>query len=141
LENAWVEAYHAAEASPLGLADLAAFAPERFAELIFTLHPSVRLIRLLHPAASIWAAHQGEGEPQPPERWAPENALVLRPDANVEVRVLPELGFELALALRAGQTLGEAATPFAGAGEDVSAALIGLIAAGAIVAMNVIAGG
>jgi len=141
LENAWVEAYHAAEARPLGLADLAAIPPEHFAELVFTLHPSVRLLRLAHPAASIWAAHQGEGEPQPPERWEPENALALRPDADVEVRVLPDLGFELALALRAGQTLGEAATPFAEAGEDVSAALIGLITAGAIVGMNVMAAG
>jgi hypothetical protein len=137
LENAWVEAYHAAEARPLGLQDLAAFPPENFADLIFALHPSVRLLRLGHPAASIWAAHQGEGEPRPPERWAPEAVMILRPDADVEVRILPELGFELASALRAGLTLGEAAIPMAEAGEDVSAHLIGLISAGAIVGMKV----
>jgi len=136
-ENAWVEAYHAAEARPAGLADLAAFPPESFADLTFVLHPSVRLLRFGHPAASIWAAHQGDGEPRPPERWDPEVAMVLRPDAEVEVRVLPTRGFELAVALRAGLTLGEAALPLTEAGEDAGAHLIGLIGAGAVVAMQV----
>jgi len=137
LENAWVEAYHAAEAGPLGFADLVAFPPENFADLIFTLHPSVRLLRFAHPAASIWAAHQGEAEPRSPAHWGPEVALILRPDADVEVRILPELGFELASALRAGLTLAEAALPMAEAGEDVSVHLIGLFEAGAIVGMKV----
>jgi len=140
LENAWVEAYHAAEARPLGLADLAALPPESFAELVFSLHPSVRLLSLDHPAASIWAAHQGAGAPQPPERWEAEHVMILRPDADVDVRVLPALGFELASALRAGLTLGEAAVPMTEAGEDVGAHIVGLISAGAIIGMKVATG-
>ena len=37
LENAWVEAYHAAEATPLGLAELAAVDPEQLGELRFEI--------------------------------------------------------------------------------------------------------
>ena len=50
---------------------------------VFTFHPAVRLLRLAHPAASIWAGHQGPGEPRAPERWAPEDALIARPVADV----------------------------------------------------------
>ena len=39
LENAWVEAYHAAEADAAALADLAAVAPERLGEIALRLSP------------------------------------------------------------------------------------------------------
>jgi Putative DNA-binding domain len=132
LENAWVEAYHAAEATPVAIADLATFAPERFADLVFAFHPSARLLRFSHPAASIWASHQGPGEPRPPERWEPEQALIVRPDADVAVRALPPLAFDFALALASGRPLGEAAVAIAEAGEDVGAHLAGLMGVGAI---------
>ncbi len=67
----------------VSLADLAAFPPERFADLVFDFHPSARLLRFAHPAASIWAGHQGDGEPRPPEVWGPEEALIVRPEADV----------------------------------------------------------
>ena len=81
LENAWIEAYHAAEAEPVALADLAAISPERFSDLTVAFHPAARLVEFRHPAASIWAAHQGEGEPRPVEHWGTEDALVVRPHA------------------------------------------------------------
>ncbi len=65
-ENAWVEAYHAAEAEPLALSALSAVAPERLELLRFVFHPAARLLRFATAAASIWAAHQSEGEPAPP---------------------------------------------------------------------------
>jgi Putative DNA-binding domain len=132
LENAWVEAYHAAEAKPLGLGDLAAIDPERLGELVFTFHPAVRLIRLAHPAASIWAGHQGPGEPRAPERWAPEDALIARPDADVAVRILPAGGHGFAAALMAGASINEAAAPLADEGVDPGPHLVGLIEAGAL---------
>jgi len=131
LENAWVEAYHAAEAPALALAALAEIDPEDFGALRFSPHPAARLLRFAHPAASIWAAHQGEGEPHPPEDWRAEEALVARPEADVRVRILPPGGFEFAEALLAGAALAEAAEKSAGDGFDPGAHVVGLVEAGA----------
>jgi hypothetical protein len=131
LENAWVEAYHAAEASALGLDALAAIAPDAFETLRFRPHPAARLLNFAHPAASIWAVSQGEGEPRAPEVWSAEEALVARPDADVVVRVLPSGGFAFAAALFSGASLGEAAALAAVDGFDAGAHLVGLVDAGA----------
>jgi hypothetical protein len=131
LENAWVEAYHAAEASALGLDALASIAPDALETLRFRPHPAARLIRFAHPAASIWAGSQGEGEPRAPEVWSAEEALVARPDADVFVRVLPLGGFAFAAALFSGASLGEATALAARDGFDPGAHLVGLVEAGA----------
>jgi len=131
LENAWDEAYHAAEAEALGLEALAAIAPDGLERLRFRPHLAARLLEFSHPAASIWAASQGADEPRRPEVWSAEAALVARPDADVSVRVLPPGGFAFAAALFAGVSLGEAAALAAADGFDPGAHLVGLIAAGA----------
>ena len=132
LENAWIEAYHAAEAAALSLDALAAIAPDGFEALRFRPHPAARLLSFAHPAASIWDASQGDGEPRPPENWAGEEALVTRPDADVFVRVLPPGGFAFATALFSGASLGEAAALAAADGFDPGAHLVGLVEAGAL---------
>ena len=134
LENAWVEAYHAAEAPVLTLGDLAEIAPERLETICFVFHPAARLLRFEHPAASIWAAHQGSEAPRAPQSWRPEQALVVRPEADVEVRVLPPGGCAFAEALQAGATLGEATATLAADGFDFTPHLIGLVEAGALTA-------
>jgi hypothetical protein len=131
LENAWVEAYHAAEAGALGVDALAAIAPDALEALRFRPHPAARLLAFSHPAASIWAGSQGSGEPRPPETWTAEAALVARPDADVSVRVLPPGGFAFAATLFSGASLGEAAAIAAQDGCDPGAHLVGLIEAGA----------
>ena len=131
LENAWVEAYHSAEATVLTLADLAALPPDNLGEARFRAHPSVRLLRSPHPAASIWAGHQGDGEPRGPAHWAAEDALIVRPDADVSLRILPPGGHDFAAALFAGQPLAQAAAPLAETGIDPGVHLVGLIEAGA----------
>jgi hypothetical protein len=135
LENAWVEAYHAAEAEPLTLAALAAVAPDELDSLRFRAHPAARPLRLPTPAASLWAAHQGEDDPKPPQRWAAEDALITRPQAEVFVRVLPDDGFDFLTALTSGATLAEAAAPLIAQGGDPGAHLVGLIEAGALSAI------
>ena len=132
LENAWVEAYHSWDAAPLTLAALAAVDPAQFDALHFSPHPAARLLRFAHPAASIWAAHQGPGEPRPLEDWRAEDALVARPEADVTVRVLPPGGWAFATALFAGASLGEAAQAGEGEGFDPGSHLVGLIEAGAL---------
>ena len=44
LERAWREAYHAADAKPLGPADLAGIPPEDLPDAVFSLHPSLRIV-------------------------------------------------------------------------------------------------
>ena len=135
LEDAWAQAFHAAEAEPLPATALAEVAPERLEGLRFAFHPAARLLEFATPAASLWAAHQGEGDPVAPEVWAPEAALVTRPQADVQVLRLPEGGSAFAAALRDGATLGEAAAPLIAAGGDPGAHLVGLIQAGAVSAL------
>ena len=132
LENAWVEAYHSAEAEPVDLSALAGIDPKQFAELTFAFHPAARLLKSDHPAASIWAGHQGAGEPTAPANWVGEATLITRPHADVLVRILPPSGYEFANALKSGATLAEAHGAAEGDDFDPGAHLVGLIEAGAI---------
>lgn len=131
LESAWVEAYHAPEALPLAMSAIGEVAPEELQGLRFVLHPAARLLGFASPAASLWAAHQGESEPEPPASWGPEDVLVTRPHAEVLVRALPPGGYDFLAALRDGATLGHAAAPLVAVGGDPGTHLVGLIEAGA----------
>ena len=85
IELARGQAYHAADAVPMPLGDLAAVAsdPET---LYLHLHPSVLVLHLHHPAVSIWAANQPGAPPMTAEGMGPEVALVWR-DTRFEVPV------------------------------------------------------
>jgi uncharacterized membrane protein YphA (DoxX/SURF4 family) len=65
LERSWTEAYHAPEAAPLDPASLTALAPDDFAGLAFTAHPSLRTVRSQFPALTIWRMNAGDGELKP----------------------------------------------------------------------------
>ena len=82
IEFARGRAYHAADAAPITPAALATTDPGR---LRLTLHPSVTLLRLSHPAVSIWARNQ-PGSDGLPLGQGPETALILR-DAAFQVPV------------------------------------------------------
>jgi hypothetical protein len=137
LENAWVDAYHSADDEPLTLAALAAVDPSRFGAIRFVFHPAARLLRSDHPAASIWAGHQGGEEVRPPEHWRGEETLITRPDAEVLVRILPAGGYAFADTLQRGATLGEAHSASDIEEFDPGGHLIGLIEAGAISRLQV----
>jgi hypothetical protein len=136
VENAWVEAYHSAEAEPLTVTALASVDPTTFGDLTFAFHPATRLLRSDHPAASIWAGHQGEGEARAPDDWRAEDILVTRPDADVRVRILPAGGYSFARALQGGAPLGEAHSTIEFEGFDPGGHLIGLIETGAIARLS-----
>ena len=61
LENAWVEAYHAEDASVGDVGELAALSPDCLAGTRIAFHPAARLLRFATPAASIWASAQNSG--------------------------------------------------------------------------------
>ena len=137
LENAWVEAYHAAEAEPLALAGLGGFDAERLAQARAIFHPAARLLISDHPIPSIWAAHQGVAEPAPIAEWRGEAALVTRPAGEVLVRILPQGGYAFASALFRGASIGEAHGTIGVESFDAGAHLVGLIEAGALVKLEV----
>jgi hypothetical protein len=137
LENAWVQAYHAAEAQPFAVAGLAALDVERLAQARAVFHPAAHLLSSDHPIASIWAAHQGAAEPAPVAEWRGEAALITRPDEEVFVRILPQGGYAFASALFRGASIGEAHETIGVEGFDAGAHLVGLIEAGALVKLEI----
>jgi hypothetical protein len=141
IERAWLEAYHAAEADTLEPAVLAAVAPARYADLRFIAHPSLRLVCSRHPALTVWRMNVADATPVPVDLWVAEDALVVRPEAEVQVRAVPPGGGVFLRVLLRGQSLAAAAAAAAeatGAGEgrgaepfDLAMHLRGLLESGA----------
>lgn len=107
IERAWVEAYHAPEAPPLsglGLRDVLAGSDPR--SLTLQLHPSMRVLRSLFPALSIWEMNTGSSH----ERSiglddGVEEMVVVRPDADVHVHRLTEGGADFLTSVANGLPL------------------------------------
>lgn len=133
VERAWLDAYHAHDAAPLAPAQLAAIAPERLADLVFTPHPAARIVRSQFSAVTIFAANRDNSPVGRIDASTPEDALITRAEFDVVVRHLPPGGAVFATSLMSGRPLGEAAAIAldAAAGFDIAANIAGLIEAGA----------
>lgn len=138
LEAARTRAYHAADAEPIDPNRLRSIAPETLGGMRFVLHPSAEIVRSRHPIVTIWAMNSGEAELGPIEEWRSEDALVVRPHLDVEIRALPPGGAAFLAALLAGRTLAEAVEVAAekDAEFDLAANLAGLIGAGLVVGFS-----
>ncbi len=134
LETARRRAYHAADAEPIGSARIASIASEALAGVAFALHPSIQIVRSLHPVVTVWAMNSGETEPGPIDENGPEDALVIRAGLDVMVRMLPAGGAAFLAALAAGSPLGVAAEQASASDPrfDLAVNLAGLIGSGAI---------
>lgn len=133
IEYARGRAFHAADATPVDPARLAAADP---AQVRLGLHPSVICLSLSHPAVSIWAWNQPEGAHLPPRATGPETALILRdPTFQVPVRAIGRGDAALLQAILSGAALADAAeaAQVAEAGHDPQHLLVALMRAGAIV--------
>lgn len=132
IERAWLDAYHAADASPLAADVLAAVPPHRLGDVAFTAHPAACIVRSAYPAVSIFTMNRVEGPITPLRSNAAEDALITRPDMEVAVRLLPPGGAAFLKTLIDGETLGVAAataiteTP----SFDLPANIAGMIEAG-----------
>jgi hypothetical protein len=134
LEAARTRAYHAADATPVDAGQLAALDAYVVGGIRVDMHPSTEIVRSPHPIVTIWAMNSGEQELAPIENWRGEDALVVRPYLDVEVRVLPPGGAAFLLALAGGQPLAEA-TEAALADDpsfDLTRNLAGLIGSGLV---------
>ena len=112
LELAWHRAYIAAEAAPLPVNELAGVPPERMADLRLVPHPSCQWLASRYPISAVWriALEDGEEESDAPIKVEGEAEwlLVVRPEAEVEVRTFEESGFVFSRTLGEGRPLGAA---------------------------------
>jgi hypothetical protein len=134
LEAARTRAYHAEDAPPLGADDFAALDADALGDIRLQLHPSAAILRSPFPIVTIWAMNSGEFEHQSIELGQSEDALVVRPHLDVEVRALPPGGAAFLQSLAAGLPLRDAvAAALADHGAfDLAGSLAGLIGSGAV---------
>jgi hypothetical protein len=139
IERAWLDAYHAADVPPLSPDVLAAAPPDMLSDLVFTAHPTTRIVRSAYPAVAIFAMNRVEGPVTPLESSAAEDALVTRPEMEVTVRLLPSGGAAFLTSLIGGETLGAAATAaFAETPSfDLTGSIAGMIQAGVFATIHV----
>ena len=132
LENAWVEAYHAEDASVATVGELGSLSPDCLPGTRIAFHPAARLLRFATPAATVWAsAPVSDGSIAPTEGLG-EDALITRPDCDVRVRVLPPGGYDFALKTMERATLIEAFTALDDPTFDFGIHLVGLVESGAV---------
>jgi len=139
LEAARTRAYHAADATPLGGAEFAALDVSALGSIRLDLHPSAEIVRSPHPIATIWAMNSGKRDLAPIMNWHGEDALVVRPNLDVEVCLLPPGGATFLMALAAAKPLGEAAaTALSDDPEfDLSCNLAALIGSGLVRSISI----
>ena len=142
IERAATEAYHERDEPPLRPGALAGVPPDAAAFLRFRLHPSVRLLRSPLPAFTIWRMNTADGTPAPVDFSERQDTLVLRPDAEVDVRQMLPASHDFVAALAQGMTLAQALETAlaADAGFDLSENLRELIQMGAFADFNLGAG-
>ena len=127
IEAARTRTYHAADAAPLGASELAQLDAKALSDLRVDLHPSLEIVRSAHPVVTIWAMNSGAQKLEPIEAWPAEDALIVRPYLDVEVRLLPPGGAAFLRALAEGRSLGVAAD--AALADDAAFDLTGSLAA------------
>ena len=136
IERAWTEAYHASDAAALAPATLATISSDRVSDLCLAVHPSLRIVRSRFPTLTIWRMNVDDGVPSPVDlESGGEDALVVRPAVDVEVRSTPPGGAEFVAALAHRQSLAEATEAAMSAHPlfDLSTSLAALIGAGVFV--------
>lgn len=136
LEWLRVDAWHAADAAPVPMDDLAALLADAQAlpGARFVLHPAVRLLRSAHPVASLWAAHQSDDPAAAVTAIDPETAeaaLLLRPGLVVDIIRVEAAAAAFIERMLRGMAFGRAAA--ADDSLDLPAVLGLLIRSGAIV--------
>ncbi|MEM1345615.1 MAG: DNA-binding domain-containing protein [Pseudomonadota bacterium] len=129
-------AYHAADAAPASLADLAALGAEALPTAELTPHPALGLLTSRHPVRAIRAAVMGAGDPGGVDMAKPESIAVTRPALRVDDHLLPPGAAAFLVAIERGLGFGTATgiaakTP----GFDLAATLETVFAIGAIAAV------
>jgi len=109
LEYAWTAAYHAEEAGRLDQQTLSGVPPEAFGLLRLITHPSMQCIESSYPIYRIWMVNQGDEPDQSVSLdEGTSHLIVIRPDAEVDVRAVSEVEWRLLDRLQRGDTVEDA---------------------------------
>jgi hypothetical protein len=110
LEQLRIDAWHGADAAPLGRDgfDVALHRPDLLLSARVRMHPTAALLRTRYAIAALWHAHQGVGNIESVDPFVPQNVLVVRPWLDVVVLPLPPAAARLVEGLAGGATLGSA---------------------------------
>lgn len=108
LEIAWLQSYHAAEATPLAPAEIIEKIGERPEDARLGFHPSMRLLASEYASYSIWLHNheKREGTLRLPE--GGERAIIVRPEAAVLTARLSFGAYQAINEIAAGAKLGDA---------------------------------
>ena len=138
LELAYTRAFHAADAPPLPGQRLNDVAADRIGAVHIALHPSLQVLRSVHPVADIWAMNTGRAPLCEIADWIAQDVLVLRPHHEVAVVALAPGEAEFLSQLQAGATLEQAAGAALEETNafDLAAALAATFTRGAVVAVT-----
>lgn len=138
VERAWLDAYHAADATALAAESLAAIPPERLSEAVFTPHPATSVVCSRFAVVTIFAANRHDQPAGRIDAGTPEDALITRPNVDVVVRHLPQGAAVFLTSLISGRSLGEAAALASESSPsfDLAAGIAGMIEAGAFTTVS-----
>lgn len=138
VERTWLDAFHAADRTPLAPETLSTIEPDALPETRFEPHPATRLLALTHAAGSIVVRDRAGLPLDGLNPYQPESILITRPAFDVSITVLPAGGHAFLSALLEGKTFGEACDAADAAAPDVDiATLLTLtIATGALAEMD-----
>lgn len=105
LEWSYHSAFHAEEAAMLDLSRLRDFPGELIDEVVFTLHPSARLLHFTYPVLQIWLANQHApiDEQQITLAQKDEFILVIRKQLDIEFQQITKTEFHFLKAIDTGQ--------------------------------------
>lgn len=108
IERAATEAYHTRDELSLAPAALATVPLDKSPSLRLRLHPSLRMVRSQFPAFTIWKMNTRDGTPGPVDLSENQDTMILRSDADVDVRNVSPGCYEFVVALGTGLMLSQA---------------------------------
>jgi hypothetical protein len=123
VEFAWLQAYHAADEDILDAGALAAIPEDSVGLARFVIHPASWVFHSIWPVATIVARNRENGDCGDIDLSRGEDILITRPRLDVEIRVLPQGGYEFLNGLATGYNLEQAAQSSADHNEDFDLAL------------------
>lgn len=138
VERAFLDAFHAADQSPLAPEALPLDNPVQLMELRFTPHPAATLLRLSSAAATIVSRVRAGVNLSGLDPTQAEVALVTRPAFDVVISPLGPGGAEFFEALFARQTIGDAVTAALTleSNDDLAAEFSHMLASGAFAGID-----
>lgn len=138
VERLWLDAYHAADATPLDPAALGQISTEHLACIRFQAHPATRMIRLRHAAGTICSLDRAGMPLDGVNPHREEAALITRPAFDVSIEILPSGGATFFERLLNGYPLGDACLAAGDQAADIPA-LIGIaLTSGAFAAIDLL---